>query len=333
MFQIVCLLTLIDRIVDMIVKDTMNIICATDDNYVPLCGIMLTSLFENNRDSHIDVYVLTKGLHTDSMKMFDKLLKVGRYNAEIHFCEINDDLFNNCPIRQGDHISLVSYYRFLIPHSLPKGLDKALYLDCDILINDSIKTLYMTDISSVALGVCEESVDIQLAKKNIGRLGYPVSWGYFNSGVMMVNVAYWLEHHIMDKLFDYVSENQDKCLYHDQDALNAVLGNQKIFLPHRYNVFTYVFTSAIHGYDKTLFLQERPAIIHYCTPDKPWDWYLPDYPFRKQWEHYRDISPWKHWRGNKPLKEKVRRRLIVWSHVLRGKKFNIYDDSWKKWDE
>ena len=155
----------------------------------------------------------------------------------------------------------------------------------------------------------------------------------FNSGVMMINVAYWLEHHIMDKLFDYVFENQDKCLYHDQDALNAVLGNQKIFLPHRYNVFTYVFTSAIHGYDKTLFLQERPAIIHYCTPDKPWDWYLPDYPFRKQWEHYRDISPWKHWRGNKPLKEKVRRRLIVWSHVLRGKKFNIYDDSWKKWDE
>ena len=172
MFQIVCLLTLIDRIVDMIVKDTMNIICATDDNYVPLCGIMLTSLFENNRDSHIDVYVLTKGLHTVSMKMFDKLLKVGRYNAEIHFCEINDDLFNNCPIRQGDHISLVAYYRFLIPHSLPKGLDKALYLDCDILINDSIKTLYMTDISSVALGVCEESVDIQLAKKNIGRFGY-----------------------------------------------------------------------------------------------------------------------------------------------------------------
>ena len=96
---------------------------------------------------------------------------------------------------------------------------------------------------------------------------------------------------------------------------------------------THFFTAGYAQYDKTVFLQERPAIIHYCSPGKPWDWYLPDYPFRKQWEHYRDISPWKHWRGNKPLKEKVRRRLIVWSYVLRGKKFNIYDDSWKKWDE
>ena len=25
----------------------INILCATDDNYVPYCGIMLTSLFEN----------------------------------------------------------------------------------------------------------------------------------------------------------------------------------------------------------------------------------------------------------------------------------------------
>ena len=33
-----------------------------DDNYVPLCGIMLTSLFESNRDSHVVVYILTKGI-------------------------------------------------------------------------------------------------------------------------------------------------------------------------------------------------------------------------------------------------------------------------------
>ena len=35
----------------------MNIVCATDDNYVPLCGIMLTSLLENNRGSHVDIYI------------------------------------------------------------------------------------------------------------------------------------------------------------------------------------------------------------------------------------------------------------------------------------
>lgn len=41
-------------------KHLMNIVCATDDNYVPLCGIMLTSLLENNRGSHVDIYILTR---------------------------------------------------------------------------------------------------------------------------------------------------------------------------------------------------------------------------------------------------------------------------------
>lgn len=53
----------------------MNIVCATDDNYVPLCGIMLTSLLENNRGSHVDIYILTQGLNLRSRKLFSKLLQ------------------------------------------------------------------------------------------------------------------------------------------------------------------------------------------------------------------------------------------------------------------
>ena len=51
-------------------KLSMNIVCATDDNYVPLCGIMLTSLLENNRGSHVDIYILTKGLNSGSRELF-----------------------------------------------------------------------------------------------------------------------------------------------------------------------------------------------------------------------------------------------------------------------
>ena len=147
-----------------------------------------------------------------------------------------------------------------------------------------------------------------------------------------MNLAYWRQHNIPDALFAYVEKNQDKCLLHDQDALNAVSGGQKRFLPYKYNFMTHFFTAGYAQYDKTVFLQERPAIIHYCSPGKPWDWYLPDYPFKKQWEHYRDISPWKRWRGNKPLKERIRRQLLIWLHVLRGKEFDVYEDSWKKWE-
>ena len=314
----------------------MNIVCATDDNYVPLCGIMLTSLLENNRGSHVDIYILTKGLNLRSRKLFSKLLQKNNYDAEIHICEVNDEIFKHCPVRTGDHISLVAYYRFLIPYILPYHVDKALYLDCDIMVDASLDELYATDISHIALAACAEHDGktglLQISESCISRLEYPKEWGYFNSGVLLINLSYWRQHNISDALFAYVEKNQDKCLYHDQDALNAVLGVQKRFLPYKYNFMTHFFTAGYAQYDKTVFLQERPAIIHYCSRSKPWDWYLPEYPFKKQWEHYRDISPWKRWRGNKPLKERIRRQLLIWLHVLRGKEFDVYEDSWKKWE-
>ena len=48
--------------------ETINILCATDKNFVPYCGIMLTSLFYNNEDEHIEVYLLVD----DTVKEQDK---------------------------------------------------------------------------------------------------------------------------------------------------------------------------------------------------------------------------------------------------------------------
>ena len=46
---------------------------------------------------------------------------------------------------------------------------------------------------------------------------------YFNSGVLLINLDYWREHNITQQLLDFVCTNPNKCLLHDQDAINAVL--------------------------------------------------------------------------------------------------------------
>ena len=38
----------------------MNVVCATDDNFVQHCTIMLTSLLINNTD--VNIFLLTEGL-------------------------------------------------------------------------------------------------------------------------------------------------------------------------------------------------------------------------------------------------------------------------------
>ena len=90
----------------------INVICASDDKYVPYCGVMLTSLFENNKGRKIDVYIMIdQPLSVQSTSKFKQLQK--KYNQGIHYCEVNSSFFEKYPIKGAgmDHLSIVTYYR------------------------------------------------------------------------------------------------------------------------------------------------------------------------------------------------------------------------------
>lgn len=53
----------------------MEIVCSADNNYVMPTGIMLTSLFENNKDEVIRVHLLDGGLTSESKKNLDDIAK------------------------------------------------------------------------------------------------------------------------------------------------------------------------------------------------------------------------------------------------------------------
>lgn len=54
-------------------KNRIDILCATDDNYAALCGIMLTSLFKSNRNEEIHVHIFTGALSADNQKNTTRL--------------------------------------------------------------------------------------------------------------------------------------------------------------------------------------------------------------------------------------------------------------------
>ena len=90
-----------------------NILCATDDNYVPYCGIMLTSLFENNKELNLCIYILAEHLSDRSRNEFAELAK--NYDQKIEIITVNNETLKDCPIRIGDHVSIATYYRLLAP--------------------------------------------------------------------------------------------------------------------------------------------------------------------------------------------------------------------------
>ncbi len=289
--------------------DTINILCATDNNYAPYCGIMLTSLFESNKDSRFDVYVFVDGdLSTRNVKKFCRIEQ--RYKNKVVLLAIDNELLKDCPINrlnnQGshNHITLPTYYRLLASELLPQTIKKIIYFDCDIIINGDIKPFWETDLEGKAVACVGDCYPMD--KQMDERLGYPKEFGYFNAGVVMLNLAYWRDHQISKKLFDYISEKGSLLKYMDQDVLNAVLYDKKVFVSERYNFQVLFFSPGFWKDYSTAFRQtlieesNNAVVIHYCASVKVWNYRYYGGPFNDVWNKYRKKSLWRYCIVKKP---------------------------------
>ncbi len=300
-------------------KNKINILCSTDDHYVPYCGIMLTSLLENNSTETFDIYIITEGLEEKNKTSLQKLSD--KYSANIHIIEMSDkdeqyrSWLNSCPIRPGEHVSLATYLRLLCPILIPTNIDKILYLDCDMIVSD-IKELWDTDISNFGIGVVKD--ESYLEQDKYFRLGIEEKYPYFNAGMLLINLNYWRENKVMERCFECIKEKYENLLFHDQDTLNVVLQNKVKYLPIKYNFQTaFLYSCAqLPSREKVEVMETvpNPVILHYTGPSKPW-FYYSKHPYVAHYRHYHSISLWNDYPIAKPsLKERFYnlRNELIW---------------------
>lgn len=290
----------------------INIVCATDDKYVPYCGVMLTSLFENNKERVVNIYIMIdKPLSDKGLKQFLCLEK--QYEQHIHYFTVDRSFFDKYPIRGEDkeHLSIVTYYRLFAEELLPKEIKQVLYLDCDIIVDGAIGELFDMDWTDIAIGVVPDMCTEWDAYYN--RLGYEKALGYFNAGVVLMNLEYWRKHHMAKRCFDYMVHNYEKLDNNDQDVLNVVMKDLKRNLSVTYNYqiqlrMPYFFNTFSRNMQEDVSKTTSPKIIHYAAELKPWMAYYYSYPFYRTWQRYKKLSPWKCMPEQLPKK----RILVAW---------------------
>lgn len=278
---------------------------------------MLTSLFENNKELNFCIYILTEHLSDRSKNELATL--ANSYNQRIEIITVDSEILKNCPIRQGDHVSIATYYRLLAPKLLPSNIEKILYLDCDMIIDSDITDLYNVDINGypIAMSLDETFFD----DEKYQRLDYDKKYLYQNAGVALFNIKYWRDNNIVEKCFEYISNNADKIIFHDQDTLNALLHKEIKQLPIKYNLQTgFLYNAYKKNYkneiDDIMEAAMSPIIIHYTGPGKPW-FKGSRHPFVKKYIYYKKLSIW----SNTPLlkvklslKDKIHKLVttLVW---------------------
>lgn len=301
----------------------MDIACAIDNEYIRFCTVFLTSLFENNRNERITVHVLYENLDEC---VIQKIKTVGnKYKQIILFHKLPYGILKDFLIDSKSHITVSTYNRFFLPRILSENIHKILYLDCDIIVRKPLSDLWNINIENVAIG-CVEDI-WSTSTEHYKYLQYDQSYSYFNAGVLLINLDYWRKHKIETLLLNYIKSHFGKLMFNDQDALNAILYNQKILIPFKWNMQEgfyrriRTFKSASIEIDNEL---ADPAILHFTGRKKPWLFYC-SHPLKQEFYKYQELTEWKGTVPATPIKFLIIKHINkALKHLkIMGKKYRI----------
>lgn len=272
-------------------KQTIHIACSTDDNYSALCGVMLCSLMENNKNNNIHIHILANGLSIENKKKFKTQSE--RRGVECSFNYVNEQLLANCQYRTNTHrLSKAAYYRILLASTL-LDVEKVIYLDCDMIVLKDLSSIYNMNINGIGVGAIRD-YDMPKNLDHYKQLGLGECDNYFNSGFMLINLKYWREHDCETQLVTFANMPR-KVYFHDQDALNYVFKHNWLRIEpkwNRYNIFNINVDNLFSNKQEMLDFFFDPCVIHYPGRHfKPWfrTWFIP---YKKEWIHYKDLSEW-----------------------------------------
>lgn len=283
-------------------KPIVPVVFAADDNYVPQLTTTVYSAMKN-ADPHYfyDVTVLQRNIAWDKQERLRGFFKQFP-NMNLRFTNVDRELAGYDLSTNNAHISVETYYRFLIQKVLP-FYDKVLYLDSDIIINGDIAKLYNIDLQGKMLGAIRD-IDF-LANLNVKhgkRMGYAQTvlkmknpYDYFQAGVLVLNTKAMREHYTIEQWLTYASN--PNFIYNDQDVLNAHCEGNVMYLPWEWNVVHdcggrvgNLFTQAPNDiYDAYMKSRNDPQIVHYAGFQKPWT--DPDCDFASMYWKYARETP------------------------------------------
>lgn len=245
----------------------------TDTKYIRPTVVAIKSLQINcDKNNQYRIAILTTNASDDDIAL---LRDSETDNIKINI--INQDKFAaRLPaVNVSRHVSRAALLKFFLP-DIFKSLDKILYLDSDVLILRDITDLWNTDISGVYAAVVKDVFSIT-NRDYMNNLGIRHEF-YFNSGVMLLNLAKMRDDKIPEKLLKFRMTHDQ--VFMDQDAFNAVIGNNVLYLPWWYNFLNCyleyaspqqlsdLFTDDFNKSPVSIFNQS--TILHLGGAAKPW---------------------------------------------------------------
>ena len=301
------------------IRDPIVVLAADDRFAMPLAATVRSALDNLAPDRKLRLYVMDGGIKDATKERLMRSWPAGRYSIE--WLTVNASALAGLPT--SGHINLVSYYRILIARVLPAELQRAIYLDADLIVRTDLSRLWDQELSGqscLAAQDCSapylDSADALANYRECGsylgsvqpvpnfrELGLKPDAAYFNAGVLLIDLAAWRNSDLSRQSLECLEQHRQHVLWWDQYALNVVLAGRWGALDARWNQGTHVFmypTWQQSPFDRETYEQLRndPFIVHFTTRTKPW-MPLCQHPFRTEFFDYLNRTDWAGWRPSR----------------------------------
>lgn len=263
-------------------ESVVHIVFVTDDNYALPTGVAITSL-KINRATNIsyEIHILCVDV---SVINIEKLKDMECINFKISIKLMSGYSGFEGIKKKTKHVSLAAMYKFMLPELFPE-LNKILYLDGDIIIENNLENLYAINLEGNYIAAVADIIATITYNPNMLEKLKLNHEHYFNSGVMLLNLKIMREEGISAKLIDYRRNGIN--YFMDQDAFNAILGSKMIALNpinndlnsmhRRCDVIDIAKFYQVLEEDIWDYHMRDTRIIHLTSDQKPWKFDIPFY--------------------------------------------------------
>jgi lipopolysaccharide biosynthesis glycosyltransferase len=304
------------------------IVSAADDNYaMPLAVTIRSAIDSLDPARQLNVCIIDGGLSIESKERLLRSWQAPRVTVRW----LEPPVGQIADLKTENHLNLVTYLRLFMPSLLPVSLDRAIFLDADLLIQKDLGGLWATPLGDAPIAAVNDYFTPYLnTRETIGRaslcdrhpdkchpianyreLGLNGNAGYFNAGVMVVNLAKWREIDVLHQAMELVRKHHEHVRYCDQYALNVLFSEKWKRLDPRWNQNSnlWAWGGADDGaFDPQLFwtLRNEPWIVHFTWIRKPWH-YGSTHPATRSFFKVVDRTDWRGWRPIAPPRTIVQR--------------------------
>ena len=283
----------------------MNVVYSSSNLYSEICGISITSLFENNKDvDEIVVYVIDNGISDINKKRLQKTAE--KYSRSLIFVpKIDLEKISHTQIYVG-RWNIGTFFRLYLSSILPQSVERVIYIDCDMIIRKPLYDVYTMDLGACSVAGADD------CRSDLYRIEIGCQPGtvYINNGFMLIDLKKWRNENTEKDFTNFITQRKGDLTYMDQAPLNGILGsrNQIYELAPKYNAqriffdFSYNELMRLRKPEHHLSEEEYqeatidPVIIHF-TPvfisgTRPWQ-KKDNHPFASEYRYYKSISEWK----------------------------------------